>query len=65
MFDSSNKRQLHRNCITTFVWVFLLSSDSKTEIFIFKSITLQIKITLKEEIFPMENYFHKEYVKLP
>lgn len=62
----SSKRQLHRNCIT-FVWFFVTvtASELKSEIFIFKSITLKIKITLKEEIFPRENYFHKRYVKLP
>lgn len=44
---------------------FFTASDLKSEIFIIKSITLKIKITLKVEIFPWENYFHKRYVKLP
>lgn len=48
-----------------FVWFFVIVMvfDLKSEIFIFKSIRLKIKIILKEDIFLMENYFYKKYVK--
>lgn len=48
-----------------FVWFFdiVMVFDLKSEIFIFKSIRLKIKIILKEDIFLMKNYFYKRYVK--